>query len=139
MTSDRRKSIFFLSLTLIIGILIGSLVPGLFGRMRHREGKEMQGREGRPGREARPGRDKKEWLTSKIIQIVKPDSAQVKEIRPITRATANQIGELEKGSNERMIQIMDSLKIKLRPILSEEQNKRLEDFSAKARQRWKKK
>ena len=138
MTTDRKKAILYLSITLIIGIFIGSLIPAFYGRFRHREGKDM-----RDGKEMHGGRDrqfgnKQEWLTKTIIRIVQPDSAQAKEIRPLTARAATQLGELEKGSNERMSAIMDSLKSKLRPILNDEQNKRLEEFSSKARQRLKK-
>ena len=133
MTTDRKKAILFLSLTFIIGILIGSLIPAFYGRFRHRDAREMHGRDNKM---ERPEGNKREWLTRKIIQIVKPDSAQVKEIRPITMQAATQIGELEKNSNEKMIVIMDSLKLKLQPVLTAEQNQRLEDFSSKARQRW---
>ena len=134
MTTDRKKAILFLSLTLIIGILIGSLIPAFFGRFRHRDRGDMRG-----GKENRMGGhegSKQEWLTRTVIRIVKPDSTQVKEIRPITAKAASQIAELEKGSNEKMIVIMDSLKINLRPVLTEEQNRNLEEFSSKARKRW---
>jgi len=79
---------------------------------------------------------KRDWLTHAIVRIVKPDSAQMKDIRPLTAEAAASIGELEQTSNERMSSIMDSLKLKLKPILTDEQNQRLEDFSKKARQRW---
>ena len=107
MTTDRKKALLFLSLTLIIGILIGSLIPAFYGKFRHRGAKDM--RSGRDNKMERPEGNKREWLTRKIIQIVKPDSAQVKEIRPITMQAATQIGELEKNSNEKMIVIMASV------------------------------
>ena len=139
MTTDKKKAALYLSITLIIGILIGSLIPAFYGRFRHREGKDMRdGREMRGGKDNKQFGNKQEWLTNRIIRIVKPDSSQVKEIRPLTSQAAAQIGELEKGSNERMSAIMDSLNTKLRPILNDEQNKRLDEFSSKARQRWKK-
>lgn len=139
MTADKKKAALYLSITLIIGILIGSLIPAFYGRFRHREGKDMRdGREMRGGKDNKQFGNKQEWLTKTIIRIVKPDSLQVKEIRPLTSQAAAQIGELEKGSNERMSAIMDSLNTKLRPILNDEQNKRLDEFSSKARQRWKK-
>ncbi len=139
MTTDRKKAILYLSITLIIGIFIGSLIPAFYGRFRHREWKDTgDGKEMRGGKDNRQFGNKQEWLTKTIIRIVKPDSAQAKEIRPLTAQAATQLGELEKGSNERMSAIMDSLKSKLRPILNDEQNKRLEEFSSKARQRLKK-
>ena len=139
MTTDRKKAILYLSITFIIGVFIGSLIPAFYGRFRHRDGKDVHdGKEMRGGRDNKQFGNKQEWLTKTIIRIVKPDSAQVKEIRPLTAQAAAQLGELEKGSNERMSGIMDSLKSKLRPILNDEQNKNLEEFSSKASQRLKK-
>lgn len=138
MTTDRRKAILYLSLTLVIGIVIGSLIPGMYGRFYHRHPK-MDGKEWKDRREGKRGvmsGDRRQWLEHTIIRVVKPDSDQVKAIRPLTQQATKQIAELEKGSNERMASIMDSLKLKLKPILSEEQNKKLEEFSAKARERW---
>ena len=139
MTSDRKKAIFFLCLTLVIGILIGSLVPAFYGRMRHgniKQGKDM-GDHQKGSREGKPTGNREEWLTNTIIRVVKPDSDQVKSIRTITMDATQQISSLEKKSNERMIGILDSMKLKLKPILTEDQNKTLEEFSKKARSRWK--
>ncbi len=141
MTTDRRKAILFLILTLIIGVVIGSLIPAFYGRFHGRHGREaMEGKEWKDnhnGRERKPMGDRKRWLTNTVVRVVQPDSDQVKAIRPLTQNATAQIGELEKNSNERMVSIFDSLNIKLKPILTEEQNKKLEEFSTKARERWK--
>lgn len=146
MTADRKKAIFFLSLTLIVGIFIGALIPAFFGRFRHHDPREMRGgRDGgrggkmeRPEKGGRPDAPKHEWLTPVVMRVVKPDSDQVKKIRPLTEKAAARIKELETESNGKMIVIMDSLKLQLRPILTEDQNKKLEDFSSRARKRWRK-
>lgn len=128
MTTDRKKAVLFLSLTLILGILIGSMIPGAVGRMRYRNsvhdrsGRDDQGRHNR--------------FTGMIIRVVKPDSEQIKLIRPITEATAARVQQLEKISNEKMAQLMDSMHTQLLPILNEEQIKRLDDFGKKAKSRW---
>jgi hypothetical protein len=137
MTTDRRKAILFLSLTLVIGIVIGSLIPAVYGRFYHRhdrgDGKEWNDkRDGKRG-----GGDRKQWLMHTIVRVVKPDSDQVKAIRPLTEQATDRIRGLEKNSNERMESIFDSLHLQLKPILTEEQNKKLEEFSTKARARWK--
>lgn len=128
MTTDRKKAVLFLSLTLILGILIGSMIPGAVGRMRYRNNAHDRGGREDQGRHHR--------FTGMIIRVVKPDSEQIKLIRPITEATASRVQELEKISNERMEQLMDSMRIQLQPILKEEQMKRLDDFGKKARSRW---
>ncbi|CAN5474113.1 hypothetical protein BH10BAC4_BH10BAC4_09820 [soil metagenome] len=138
MTTDRKKAILFLSITLVIGIFIGSLLPAFYGHFLHRQGGDgREWKDHRQGKDGRPPGDRKAWLTRSVIKVVQPDSNQVILIRSITQETTRQVGELEKNSNERMISIMDSMKIKLKPVLTEEQNKKLEEFSAKARSRWK--
>lgn len=129
MTSERRKSILILSATLIVGILIGLLVPGFFHKYEGR-------RHGRGGREISNER-KKEWFASTIYKIVKPDSAQVKQIKPITEWASQQIEAIEISSNSQMSAVLDSVKVQLKPILSDEQQQRLVEFHERAQGRWK--
>ena len=135
MTTDKKKAIFYLSIALIIGIFIGTLIPAFFGRMRHREWRD---RKGTPD-------SKKEWVsrherfTHMIVKLVQSDSVQAQQIKPFVEAAATKMDELEKGSNARMGSIMDSLKLQLKPILSDEQLKRLNDFTGRAHERWKRK
>lgn len=128
MTSERRKSILILCATLIVGILVGLLVPGFFHK--------YEGRHGRGGRDMGNER-KKEWFASTIYKIVKPDSAQIKQIKPITDWASQQIEAIEISSNSQMSAVLDSVKVKLKPILTEEQQKRLTEFHEKANGRWK--
>lgn len=129
MTSERRKSILILSATLIVGILIGLLVPGFFHKYEGR-------RHGRGGRELSNER-KKEWFASTIYKIVKPDSAQAKQIKPITEWASQQIEAIEISSNSQMSAVLDSVKVQLKPILSDEQQQRLVEFHERAQGRWK--
>ena len=129
MTAERRKALIYLTITLIIGIFIGSLVPALFGRMR-RDGWKERGKMEQKG-ERRP--DRRAGFEKMIYKITKPDSSQIGRIRPILQETSTKIEALEKGSNARMTSIMDSMKIKLQPVLTSEQMKNLEDFSQRTR------
>jgi hypothetical protein len=129
MTSERRKSILILIATLIVGILIGLLVPGLFHKYEGRK-------HGRGGREMSNER-KKEWFGRTIYKVVKPDSAQVKQIKPIADWATQQIEAIEVSSNSQMSAVLDSVKTQLKPILTEEQQKRLTEFHKKADGRWK--
>ena len=131
MTTDRKKAILYLSITLIIGILIGSLVPGLWGRFRHRNIRAMK-----EDMAKRQMGTKQEWFTHMILRIVKPDSDQLQLMKPLTEEAAGKIGELEKNSNGKMAAIMDSLKLKLQPILRPDQLDRLNNFAGKANNRW---
>ena len=127
MTSERKKAVLFLSITLIVGILIGSLVPAFCGRMRRENWKERGKMEQRDGK--RP--DRRVGFEKMIYRVVKADSNQVKQIRPILNEASVKIEALEKGSNDRMIEIIDSLNVKLKTVLTEEQVKNLEEFHQK--------
>jgi hypothetical protein len=129
MTSERRKAILILTATLVVGILIGLLVPGFFHKYDGR-------RHGRGGRDISPER-KKEWFANTIYKIVQPDSVQVKQIKPISEWASQQIEAIEVSSNSQMSAVLDSVKSQLKPILTDEQQQRLVEFHEKAQGRWK--
>jgi len=129
MTSERRKSILILCATLLVGILLGLLVPGFFHKYEGR-------RHGRGGREMN-NEGKKDWFASTIYRVVKPDSAQAKQIKPITDWASQQIEAIEVSSNTQMSAVLDSVKTQLKPILTQEQQQRLVEFHEKAEGRWK--
>ena len=130
MTSERRKSILILSATLIFGIILGLLVPGLFYKLgRHDYGRHGRYRNG-------PMEHKKDWFVSTIYRVAKPDSAQAKQIKPITHWAAQEIERIETTANHEMSVVLDSVKTQLKPILTEEQRKRLEEFESNAKSHW---
>ena len=126
MTSERKKTILILCATLVVGVLIGLLVPGFFHKY-----------EGRRGGREMSNKGKKEWFASTIYRVVKPDSAQAKQIKPITEWDSQQIEAIEVSSNSQMSVVLDSVKIQLKSILTEEQQQRLVEFHEKAHGRWK--
>ncbi len=130
MNQERKKAVLTLTGTLIIGILVGLLVPGLFHKMRARDHRgEHEEHGGTP-------EDKKEWFTQTIYRILQPDSIQVKQITPITEWAARSIDSLEVTSNHQLASILDSVKSQLKPFITEEQFKRLNDFDNKAKGHW---
>lgn len=129
MTRERRTTILILIATLVFGILIGLLIPGFFHK--HRGNIQQRG-----GRSDREGRSKKEWFAHTINNIVQPDSEQIEKIKPITQWASQQIEAVEVSSNTRMSEILDSVKIQLQPILTEDQQKRLTEFQGRADGRW---
>jgi hypothetical protein len=131
MTPERRKAILFLSLTLVIGILIGSMLPGFFYRMRHNKWKEH----GRNSQSHDRSEMRRNGFERKIYEITRADSSQIKAIKPILDQTSAKIDALQQQSFASMSAVMDSMKMKLRPLLNDEQMKNLEDFSQKARAR----
>jgi hypothetical protein len=125
MTSERRKSIIILIITLVIGILLGLLVPGFFHKLSDR---------GFHGDRSRA--HKRDWFIGTINHILQPDSTQAKQIKPITTWAAKRIDFIESSANEQMANVLDSVKIKLKPILTTDQQKRLDAFDTKAKGNW---
>jgi|SRR6267378_1910909 len=120
MTQDRKKAILYLSSTLIIGILIGVLVPAFFGRFRERRGQPR-------------GSD----LAGIIQKVIKPDSVQSNKIRPIIEQASTHIDVLQNGCNQGMDSIMYSLRTQLQPFLTTDQLGHLNNFLSKGRGRGK--
>jgi hypothetical protein len=116
MTQDRKRAILYLSATLIIGILIGVLVPAFFGRFRERRGQPR-------------GSD----LAGIIQKVIKPDSVQSGKIRPIIQQTSTHIDVLQNGCNREMDSIMYSLRTQLQPFLRPDQFDQLNNFLSKGR------
>ncbi len=128
MTSERRKSILILAMTLVVGILIGLLVPGFIHKW------ENRGRFDNKEREQNPNR--KREFAGLMNRVLQPDSVQAKQMQPILAWAAIQIDSVGSQANQRMGSIFDSLKIQLKPILTAEQQERLIQFDKNAKERW---
>ena len=123
MTAERKKAVLYLSLALIIGILIGALVPGFFGRFRDRGRQSQRGQGG--------------GLVHILYQIVKPDSIQLAKIKPLIEQTSVRIDYLQNGCNQEVRSMMDSLRLGLQPLLTADQLGQLDNFLSKGKERWK--
>jgi hypothetical protein len=128
MTSERRKSILILAMTLVVGILIGLLVPGFIHKWENRGSYDNKEREQNPNR-------KREFV-GLMNRVLQPDSMQAKQMQPILAWAAIEIDSVGSQANQRMGSIFDSLKIQLKPILTAEQQERLDQFDANAKERW---
>jgi len=122
MTSERKKALLMVTATFVIGIAIGALVTGLLARQFYhgRGGKWGEGREMREGRRG--------TLTEKIFKVVKADEKQKALMKPIIDQTISTLDEIEDKSNLDAYAQLDSLKVKLRPILASEQMEKLDKF-----------
>ena len=127
MTKERRKAVLILAGTLIIGILIGMLTSGVSHKMRGRGGMPQRGMS---------AEHKSEWFAKTILRIVRPDSNQVAQVRPIAQWAAHRIDSIEAFSNQQLAVILDSVKTQLKPIITDEQLKRLNEFDNKAQDHW---
>lgn len=66
MTSERRKSIIVLASTLVLGVLLGLLVPGAVFKLSDR------GAHGGRGRGDHDAPQKKEWFVGMINHVIRP-------------------------------------------------------------------
>ncbi|MBL7858973.1 MAG: hypothetical protein JNM57_14880 [Cyclobacteriaceae bacterium] len=129
MNNDKKKSIMALSITLIIGVLLGLLIPGAFHKIRQRGERGSRG----PHYTLE---HKQKWFASTIHRIIQPDSLQAQQIKPVTDWAAIGIDSIERSANLQMSNLLDSVKVQLNPLLSHEQRKRLEEFDTKAKANW---
>jgi hypothetical protein len=121
MIQERRKALLLMVATFVIGIAIGALATGLIARQfYHSRGGKHGGREMREGRRGS--------LTDKIFKIVKADESQKKLMKPIIDQTVSDLDEIEDKSNQNAYAQLDSLKVKLRPLLEPGQVVKLEKF-----------
>lgn len=116
MTSERKRALITIMTTLVIGILIGALGVGLWSK---------QSRRGRPAGWRENG---KEAFIQKIFSVVDADSLQAKQLRPILFETMAKIDTLQKHTDREVSKVVDSLGIKLDPILSDQQMQKLKEF-----------
>ncbi len=122
MTPERRKALLIIAATFVGGIIIGALVTGMFARQFYhgRDGGRTKGKDMRDGRRGS--------LTDKIYRVVKADSSQRERMKPIIEQAMTQIDSLEARGDREAKGHLDSLKVKLRPILSSDQMETLEKF-----------
>lgn len=120
MTSERKKALLYLSMTFLVGILIGGAVIGFLGHIRDRG-----------------GRHERKGLTHVIGRVVRPNESQTAKIDPIIKQTEARLDTLQKNCNQEVKTVMDSLRIQLKPILTAEQLEELEEFISRGKDRWK--
>jgi hypothetical protein len=125
MTVETRKTLLLAGATLIIGAAIGALSMRIFaghfhdGRGHHRgHRKEMKG----PRHSALPDR---------IFSAVDADSIQRQMMTPIIEQIMTRHDSVGKGWHHNRRAQLDSLKVRLSPILREEQRKKLEELFSK--------
>jgi hypothetical protein len=105
------KTILIILITLIIGMIIGALVTGVFARHRVRRFRSMR----------EPGH-----LVARIERIIGPDESQREAVREILREHSEQFLEIHSQFEGEMLALRDSLKKDLDPLLTDEQKARLE-------------
>jgi hypothetical protein len=120
MTTERKKAILVIFITLMVGILIGALASGMFARHHYRGN--------------RKGFDKEYFrnrggFAEKIYKITQADSLQRRQMEPIVEQTMTSIDTLQQKTNSDVNRLLDSMIVSLRPILKSDQLNKLKTFS----------
>jgi hypothetical protein len=120
MTSERKRAIVVIALTLMVGILIGILATGMFARHHYHSDRKGFDKEHRGNRSG---------FAERIYRIVQADSSQKKQMQPIVEQTMASIDTLQQKTDGEVKALLDSMIVNLKPILKEEQLSKLETFS----------
>ena len=111
--SPRTRAGLMLTGTLLIGIVIGFLAAGALGQRRAERFERMRGRGG---------------FVEFMLDVIQPrDAAQREQIVPVLEETARRNREIVEGTRRDLAAEIDSLKVRLAPVLDAEQMRRLED------------
>jgi hypothetical protein len=120
MTTERKKAILVISITLIVGILIGVLATGMLARHHYGGSRKGGGWEQRGTRQG---------FAERIYKITGADSLQVNQMRPIVEQTMTRIDTLQRQTDRGVKAFMDSMVVSLKPILKPDQLAKLKTFS----------
>lgn len=123
MTPERKRALLTITITLIIGILIGALGVGLWGKQTRRGG--------RPSASER--QDGKEAFMQRILKEANADSLQAKQMRPLMIETMARIDSLQMETDKKVRSVINSFEEDIKPILREDQLKKLQEFHRRGR------
>ena len=118
MTPERKRALLMIGATLIIGILIGALGMGLLGKQSRRGGKSS----------ATWRQEGKEVFMQRILKEANADSLQAKQMRPLMMETMASIDSLQRKTDKEVHAVLSSFEERLKPILREDQLKKLQEF-----------
>lgn len=111
--SPKTRAGFMLIGTLLIGVVIGFLAAGALGQRRAERFERLRARGG---------------FVEHMLAVIGPrDEAQHRDIVPYLEQTARRNREIVAGTRGDLEAELDSLKVRLAPILDAEQMRRLED------------
>jgi len=118
MAPERKRALLMITITLVIGILIGALGVGLWGKQTRRGGKPS----------ASWRQDGKEVFMQRILKEANADSSQAKQMKPLMMETMTRIDSLQMETDKKVRAVVVSFEEKLKPILREDQFKKLQEF-----------
>ncbi|MBX7125366.1 MAG: hypothetical protein K1X47_06715 [Cyclobacteriaceae bacterium] len=127
MTPERKRAIFYLSLTFVAGLLIGILIPGFLHHAGGRMGNRQYHREMRDGR---PGP-----FGDRLMRAIELDSNSAPAIRDIVHRAEDRVHQLDVQCSEQLSLVLDSVGQELKPHLTAEQFEKYVEFARHPRGR----
>jgi len=121
MTTERKRAIIIISATFVIGLVIGTLTSGLWSRKYY------------SARNARNKTEIKMDFEKKLFKVVDADEAQVKVLQPIMKATMAHVDSLQTKTDAEVRLLLDSLDVKVKSVLREEQYSKFKKFISRGR------
>lgn len=119
--NTRAKSILILLGTLAVGIAIGALATSVIFNARLDSLHALRG----------PG-----GMSERILSVIQPENAeQEAEIRAILDASGQRLHELRRSQIRPFRMVIDSMYMQIQPLLTDEQNERLQTWREEDRGR----
>ena len=115
----RARSVLLLSITLVIGMVLGALIQTRFfdGRMKRMHNMRTE-----------------EGFVASYIDTIQPASAeQEAAVRGIVAAAAKDVTALVQGNRETIHQRMEAMRAQLYPLLDDDQRQRVEQRARRPR------
>jgi hypothetical protein len=127
MKTKQMVRIALMSLLLTVGLTGASMAQ----RGGHGGGHHGKGHNGRD--KSYDQKEGKRNLSDKIYRITQADSVQKIKMKPLVDKASKRMETLRASYQAQEKKVLDSLRTKLKPILKEEQLKRLDDFGNRSR------
>ena len=114
----------------LVGLLLSISQVGWaqHGHRKH-DGHDGKGRHGK--NQYGHNMDGKRNLSARIYRVTQADSVQMKKMQPMLDKATKRMDVLRTKYQDQEKKVLDSLRLQLKPILKEDQWKRLEDFKNK--------
>ncbi len=114
------RAIGILAATLLLGIVLGVLGAGALANAR---ALKIEGARGPGG------------FVNHMEEIIQPTAEQTAAVRPLLEGFDQQNREIIQGADQELRDVIESMRTELEPLLTDEQNRRLEEFSRRPRPR----
>ncbi|MBS1488650.1 MAG: hypothetical protein JST43_13795 [Bacteroidetes bacterium] len=127
MTAERKKAMLIMCITFVVGVITGGLATGFFAREHyHNEwgGRSSSERSGRGDSHRR----ERYSFSERIFWVTDADSSQQLRMKPILDETEKKIDQLQTDSWQRVRVLIDSMTVKLKPMLSAHQQEELMEY-----------